>query len=369
MKLVKVEDLKIGMRLANCVYNSNGVLLYERGNGLVAAALNALQNSDCYGVYVLDPTEPVPPMTEGELEFERQQSVQWPKLKQNLDSIISGNPFSELDPLVNEIVTTSLKQQQAISFFQTVRGPSDQLYKHTLNVASIACMIANKMNFSPADMYAITFAAIIHDIGKLYADPEILFKPSTLTKEELESVRSAERKGYDLITKNSSVPSSIRRYIVQFNQHSINKTKGADDNDIDFDKYLLGTKILKTADVFDLMTSFRVYKDPTSIYSTVCYMMSSPKLYSPEVVHALAECIQVLPAGACVELMSGKTALVLSENKADLRKPTLLIFDTNSIVDLSHSTEVGMQIKDILKNYDHRVKMDMNSLNQNKSLV
>ena len=169
MRLVKIEDLKLGMRLASSVYNDKGVLLYERGTGLVQAALNTLINSDSYGVYVLDPTEPIPAITNAELEFEKQQAIQWPKLKKILESIKNGGPFSDVDPLVNEIVATQLRRKNAVGFFQTLRGPSDQLYKHSLNVGSLSCMIAHKMGFTPDEIYALTFAALIYDIGKLFA--------------------------------------------------------------------------------------------------------------------------------------------------------------------------------------------------------
>ena len=68
MIFVKRDDLKTGMRLARPIYNKNGVLLYERNSRLTAQGLNSIKNFGLLGVFVLEPAEPVPPMTKDDIE-------------------------------------------------------------------------------------------------------------------------------------------------------------------------------------------------------------------------------------------------------------------------------------------------------------
>ena len=67
MRFVGQKDLKIGMRLAKPIYTEEGVLLYTRDTPITASVLTALNNFNTYGQYILEPAEPLPPMSEEEL--------------------------------------------------------------------------------------------------------------------------------------------------------------------------------------------------------------------------------------------------------------------------------------------------------------
>ena len=71
MKFVKWEDLKSGMRLARPIYSKSGVLLYERDAKLSTASIESVKNFGLLGIYILEPAEPLPPMSEEDLAFEK----------------------------------------------------------------------------------------------------------------------------------------------------------------------------------------------------------------------------------------------------------------------------------------------------------
>ena len=71
MQFVESKDLRPGMRLAKPIYNKNGVLLYERDTRLSVQVINNIQNFMLIGVYILEPAEPLPPLSKEELDFER----------------------------------------------------------------------------------------------------------------------------------------------------------------------------------------------------------------------------------------------------------------------------------------------------------
>ena len=75
MIFVRAEDLKWGMRLAKPIYNKSGVLLYERNTRLTLQGIESVKNFGLLGLYILEPAEPVPPLTDEELEFERFQTM------------------------------------------------------------------------------------------------------------------------------------------------------------------------------------------------------------------------------------------------------------------------------------------------------
>ena len=88
MLFVQTEKLKTGMRLAKPIYNKNGVMLYERDSKLTSQGIVSIHNFGLIGVYILEPAEPVPPMTEDDIEFERFQAMAIFTIKEILDQIV-----------------------------------------------------------------------------------------------------------------------------------------------------------------------------------------------------------------------------------------------------------------------------------------
>ena len=75
MLFVKNDDLKVGMRLAKPIYNKKGVLLYDRNSKLTQQGIDSFQNFGLIGLFNLEPAEPIPPMSEEDMEFERFQTM------------------------------------------------------------------------------------------------------------------------------------------------------------------------------------------------------------------------------------------------------------------------------------------------------
>ena len=87
MRFIKTDDLKPGMRLAKPIYNRNGVLLYERNSQLTVPGISSVKNFGLIGIYILEPAEPVPPLSQEDLEFEQLQTVYMFQLRECADLI------------------------------------------------------------------------------------------------------------------------------------------------------------------------------------------------------------------------------------------------------------------------------------------
>ena len=75
MIFVKQSDLKEGMRLAKPIYDKKGVLLYERDSKLTRQGIESVRNFNIIGLYILEPAEPLPPLSEEDIMFEKFQMV------------------------------------------------------------------------------------------------------------------------------------------------------------------------------------------------------------------------------------------------------------------------------------------------------
>ena len=61
----------------------------------------------------------------------------------------------------------------------------DYTYTHSVNVSLLCNIFGQWLGFDKEKLKNITVAGLIHDIGKVKIDPNILNKPGKLTPEEL----------------------------------------------------------------------------------------------------------------------------------------------------------------------------------------
>lgn len=355
MKYIKKDELKIGQRLAKPIFNKEGVLLYSRGTVINDNVLYHINAMSTYGFYVLDAAEPLPVISEEELEFERFQTSSCLLLQEELEVITSGNASKNVDALALEIVNKYGSLSNKITFIQNIRDNEDSVYKHCLNVAMLCAMISGRIKMDRKEQYNLVLAAFYHDIGKLIAPQDIINKPSKLTVEEMSIVRKAELEGYDIVKNSFTLSAGIKRYISQLRIELLNKIPG---NAKQEQSLLLGTKILQIADMYDILTAMRVYKDPTSEFEAVTFLQSKEDQFDETIVNNLIESINILPPGCCVELTNGEKGLVLTESQYYPLRPTVLGFNTNQMYDLSQKKVYEqVKIKSVLKTLDNRFIM------------
>ncbi len=359
MKFVKREDLKEGMRLGKPIYNKKGVLLYERDSKLTRASIESARNFGLMGVYVLEPTEPLPPMSDEDIEFEKFQIVSEFALMDELVAVKKTGKVSKLRQLADKYVSQFARATRPINFVQNLRGAEDYVIKHSSNVAILCALIGSSMGMRFDELGDVILAALVHDIGKLDIPTELVTK-EVLDPEDEVYMKKCELHGADIIEECFSSIPAIKRIMIQAFRHLDSFETGQEK---DSAKMVLGAKILMVANTFDNLTAMDIRHEPLSNIGALKFIMSNPAWYEPDVVKGLVDSVSFLSEGTSVELSNGETALVLSTNPRNLLKPMVLIFSSNTIIDLARSSVYeGLEVVDILKSFDSRYVMDSDAL-------
>ncbi len=359
MLFIRQENLKVGMRLAKPIYNKKGVLLYERDSKLTSQGIESVKNFGIIGLYILEPAEPVPPMTEDDIEFERFQMVSSFIIQDELKVIKESHKQSQLQTLTASIIKGYGRLERKINFVQNLRSKEDKLAKHSLNVAILAALITHKLNVKLSEQNDCVVAAIVHDIGKLDVPPEIMDKTER-SKEDERVILSFQKRGEADIESTFLATPSIKRMVSQFNRLVENARNGEGS---DNPKIVQGTKILLVANDYDKMTAMDESGEPRSEIAALRYLLENPSIYDPEVVNALIQSVNFLAPGTCVELTNGEKGLVLTENQSNVLEPMILCFSDNKIIDLGQKLIYGdIKIKDMMKTLDNRCIVDRDAL-------
>lgn len=73
---------------------------------------------------------------------------------------------------------------------------------HSENVANLTCRICNRLHCSKSFTIYATICAYLHDIGKTFIPREILTKPTLLTEEEYEIMKTHTTIGYNMCMRD-----------------------------------------------------------------------------------------------------------------------------------------------------------------------
>lgn len=363
MLFISNDELKPGMRLAKPIYNKNGILLYERNTKITDQGIYSIKNFGLIGIYVLEPAEPLPPMTEDDIEFEKFQSMSIFMLKDDLDSIVNKRPAKNIEKLVSNVITRYGNLDRKITFIQNLRSKEDYTYKHTLNVVILCALIAQKLNLKPKEKTDLLYAALYHDIGKLMIPSTILNKATAdLTEEEQEIIRKCKIEGINFCNTDIKISQGTKSIVMLYYKDKIKTTYSTNSNTTK--SSVLGNKILKVANDFDKLTAMDFDNGPSSEIAAICTMLADKESYDEEIVKALLNSINILITGSCVELTNREKGIVLVENIEDVLRPVVLQFTTNAILHLNDDKVYkDIQIKDIMKTMDNRYIIDKDLAN------
>jgi putative nucleotidyltransferase with HDIG domain len=131
--------------------------------------------------------------------------------------------------------------------------------EHTQRVVEISLSIGKEIGLPPDELEDLHWGALLHDIGKIAVDPEILNKPGALTLEEYRHVMTHSIVGCNIAKNmvNGKVLEIISHHHDYYDGSGLNQTIAGED-------IPLGARILALADAFDAMTSDRPYRSAIS---------------------------------------------------------------------------------------------------------
>lgn len=365
MQFVESKNLKPGMRLAKPIYNKMGVMLYERDTLLTPAGIKSIENFGLIGIFILEPAEPLPPLSEEDIQFEQFQTIYMFRAKEIMDKLQEKKEPDTLSYLVENIISRYGTLDHKINFTQNLRSSADFVYKHAISTAILATMIANAMHCTASDKMNITTAALLYDLGYLFVPRKILDKDDLeRTEEDDKFIEECRKKGFALLDPDGNRYGLHQEIFTIIHQvHVSLATKNQED--LKSKKFSRAAKILIVADMYDKLTAMSLNQPPISEVATIRYLREYPERYSSNVVSALAHCIHILPVGCSIDLSTGDKGIVLMENPQNFLAPVVLNIRDNRIYDLSNPMVASkVQITDIMKTMDNRIVIDETSLKQ-----
>ena len=147
-------------------------------------------------------------------------------------------------------------------------------------------------NLTPEKIEQIGRASLLHDIGKIAIPDSIILKSSKLNEDEFELIKSHTTKGAEIISKAICLDDkAVQEYACDIARHHHEKYDGNGYPDgLKGDEIDIGAQIVSLVDVYDALTSKRVYKvayAPERAYQMI--VNGNGGTFSPKLLTAFSE--------------------------------------------------------------------------------
>lgn len=230
---------------------------------------------------------------------------------------------STLRGFVNEIVQSLHRNFNALLLITTIKKTNDYTYRHSINVAIFAIAFAQFLGLDEEETFNTGMAGLFHDYGKAFVPQQVLNAPRSLNPQETNIIRSHVKRGHDNLKDIPWINPIILDRILH--HHERYDGMGYPDQ-LSGDEISLHGGIISICDVYDALTSSRVYKDAIPPVQAVKKLFKSSGLaWKPGLAEQFIKLVGIFPVGTVVQLSNGTTGIVCQQDHKSPLKPTVLV--------------------------------------------
>ena len=168
---------------------------------------------------------------------------------------------------------------------------------HSDRVAALSLLLARELGLQPSLLKTIVAASLLHDIGKIRIADDVLKKAGRLTNEEFEQIKRHSEYSVELL-RGMEFPWDIKPLMMAHHEKldGTGYPLGLKGEDIP-----MGARIISIADVFDALTSDRVYRPAYSVQKALDIMQKdSGTAFDPVLLMCFVNVIESGKADAVI---------------------------------------------------------------------
>lgn len=270
--------------------------------------------------------------------------------------------------LVTEIAASIARSPNAMLWLTHIKSRDEYTSIHCMNVCVMSVSFGRCLGLEKAELEMLGLGGLLHDLGKMRVPLEILNKPSKLTVEEFEVMKTHPLEGHKMLVAQGGIPDVVLD-IVKHHHERPNGQGYPDHMEGDLINNL--TRIVAIVDVYDAITSDRCYHDAITPYDALKNMYEwVNEDFDKDIVEKFIKCLGIYPIGSVVELNMGHVGIVVSASERRKLKPIVLLilnskketFPKPKLINLAHpkwsSGDQKLEVKRILnKNeYDFNIR-------------
>lgn len=327
MRFVPSNCIREGMILGEDLYNNIGNLMLSQGQALTSEYIQSIRRLNFNGLYVDDDISKdieIINLISDKVKAESVKAIRNTFIYGEKENKLRKEDIDLTKEQIMAIVNEILNHKDLMVNMVDLKIFDDYTYYHSVNVAVLSIVIGVALGISKNELCILGFAAILHDIGKVFIDKKILNKPSRLTAAEFDVMKTHSLLGCNHLKSCYGV--SIEVYMGILDHHEHFEGTGYP-NGYEKNRISLYGRIIAIADVYDALTSDRPYRRAIIPSEAMEYVMgSSMTMFDPELVDVFVRKVAPYPVGTCVKLSNGLVGIVLENNEELNMRPKVRVF-------------------------------------------
>ncbi|MCD8037776.1 MAG: HD domain-containing protein [Lachnospiraceae bacterium] len=372
MRLISIEDLKEGNVIANDVLLEDYTVVLGKGTVVKKQYIDKLRELNIFTVYIEEEDtsdKPSAPVVEKKEEKEEKPEKKHSRLSMETVTILRQDVEEQIKNKVKDIlelhvyqktsglekiaetaqniIADILEEDEVVEKVYDVKERSADIYEHSLQVCTIATLIALKLGMTQRQVYDISVSSLIHDLGMRYLviryeDQDINLLPA---KDQSE-YKKHPIYGYTAIKSEDWLSEQAKEIVL--NHHERKDRSGYP---LGTDLISRETQIVAVCDEFDELIC-GIGKARVRVHEAINNIRNYSGIwFDSDIVDAFLQLIAVYPAGSRVKTNQGETGIVLRQNMHFPERPILRIthdrfgqvIQGEKLIDLIKDTSVVIQ--------------------------
>ena len=247
---------------------------------------------------------------------------------------------------VQGIVDQVLANESSMITMTTLKDFDEYTFTHCVNVCIFSIIIGQRLGLTKLQLYELGLGGLLHDIGKMRIEEEVINKPGSLTDEEWAELKEHPTEGLlQLFQMSGFADVPYRQMLMAYEHHMKVDVTGYPANTRDREPGLF-SRIVAVADGFDAGTSVRSYQyEPWPADEVLKEMRdNSRRGFDPLLVKALITATGVFPIGTLVILDNLELGVVSGVNPdpEKLHQPRVKLISDAMGLPLAHPVTLDL---------------------------
>lgn len=334
MRFVPVSGLMEGMVVGKSLYDRNRQLLLGRGSIVQKSYIERIEKLGYQGIYIDDEISKdieVKDIISDELRMKTVQVVKDIFIYSSMNNTNTSKQIAEkmqqTKQLVSNIVEQILENNDTMVNLIDLKFFDDYTFFHSVNVTVLSVLVGTELGLDRSELYNLGLAALLHDIGKIFIDKEILNKKGKLSEDEYIQVKDHAKFGYNYLKETYDIP--ISSYVGVLQHHEKFDGTGYPNNKAKDEISLYG-RIICVTDVYDALISNRPYRAALLPSEAMEYIMANGGImFDLELTKIFARKVAPFPVGTYVKLSNGYIGIVVENYEEVCMRPKVKIILDN----------------------------------------